>query len=203
MSAPFKGAVLNCKVCGSAFKVPPSRASTAETCSIKCASVVKSLRREKRVTIVCVNCGRGFESPACQAHRRTYCSHECKHESSRYRMALSARMSGRNNPMWIGGFVDHTDGYVYAYAPDHPFASNGYVLAHRMVMERWLRLSDPESGFLVKLGCGLYLSPEYVIHHRDENKRNNVIDNLECLTASEHTRLHSLARAQAAASVPP
>lgn len=29
------------------------------------------------------------------------------------------------------------------------------------------------------------------IHHRDEKKFNNVIDNLECLPKAEHTRLYS------------
>lgn len=29
------------------------------------------------------------------------------------------------------------------------------------------------------------------IHHKDQNKMNNNIDNLECLTKSEHTRLYS------------
>lgn len=31
----------------------------------------------------------------------------------------------------------------------------------------------------------------YDVHHRDENKLNNDIGNLECLPKSEHTRLYS------------
>lgn len=31
---------------------------------------------------------------------------------------------------------------------------------------------------------------EYVIHHKDENKKNNNIDNLEILTPEEHERKH-------------
>ena len=30
----------------------------------------------------------------------------------------------------------------------------------------------------------------YHIHHKDENKLNNSIDNLECISASEHAKLH-------------
>ncbi len=32
----------------------------------------------------------------------------------------------------------------------------------------------------------------YELHHKDENKLNNDVSNLELLTTSEHTRLHSL-----------
>lgn len=31
----------------------------------------------------------------------------------------------------------------------------------------------------------------YHIHHKDENKDNNEIENLDCITSSEHERLHS------------
>ena len=30
----------------------------------------------------------------------------------------------------------------------------------------------------------------YVVHHKDENKKNNNIDNLEIMTRSEHTKMH-------------
>ena len=32
---------------------------------------------------------------------------------------------------------------------------------------------------------------DWDIHHKDEVKSNNTIDNLECLSKSEHTRLYS------------
>lgn len=194
MPAKFRGATLSCKICGSAFRVPPSRSSTAEFCSIKCASIAKAERRQKRASICCANCGKSFDVPISHVDRRVYCSHKCKHESAVYLSAQSASRTGDKNPMWRGGYVDHTDGYIYAAAPNHPFASNGYVLAHRLIMERWLRASDPASRFLIRLGNVLYLSPEFIVHHRDESKRNNVISNFECLTPAEHTRLHSLAR---------
>lgn len=93
--------------------------------------------------------------------------------------------------MWKGGKTDHSGGWVYEHAPDHPFASNGYVFEHRLVMERWLRENDPESPFLIPLGNQLYLSPDFVVHHCDENKRNNAISNLQCLTNSEHMSVHN------------
>jgi hypothetical protein len=84
----------------------------------------------------------------------------------------------------------HSDGYVYENCPDHPFASNGYIFQHRLVMERWLRENQPKSPFLIRLGDSLYLSPDYIVHHDDENRKRNEVGNLRCLTIAEHNRLH-------------
>lgn len=69
------------------------------------------------------------------------------------------------------------DGYVLIYVKDHPHSGNGYVLEHRYVMEQKL---------------GRYLEPFETVHHKDHNKQNNNIDNLELLSNSEHAKLHGL-----------
>lgn len=67
--------------------------------------------------------------------------------------------------------------YLYALVPDHPNATkNGYVLMHRVVMENHL---------------GRLLSANEVVHHKDHNKKNNDIENLEVLDALEHSKLHA------------
>lgn len=115
--------------------------------------------------------------------------------SETYRAAKKADRVAEKNPMWKGGETAHSQGYVYKRAPHHPFASSGYVFEHRLVMEDWLRENAPGSHFLVKLGNNFYLSPEFVVHHVDEDKANNAPGNLRCLTPQEHMRLHSLDRA--------
>ncbi len=67
--------------------------------------------------------------------------------------------------------------YVYALVPDHPNATkSGYVLMHRVVMENHLnRLLDKDE----------------IIHHKDENKKNNDISNLEITDIASHARLHN------------
>lgn len=80
-------------------------------------------------------------------------------------------------------------------AANHPFASHGaYVLEHRLVMENWLRVNVTESPYLIVVEGEKYLSPEIVVHHKDHDKTNNKIENLECMTQSEHAAHHHAER---------
>ena len=54
-------------------------------------------------------------------------------------------------------------------------AGKGRMLEHRLVMERHI---------------GRKLTSTECVHHKDENKTNNSIDNLEILSRSEHKKLH-------------
>jgi hypothetical protein len=68
-------------------------------------------------------------------------------------------------------------GYMMIRMPQHPFATNGYVREHRLVMEKFI---------------GRYLDPRELVHHIDGNKKNNSIDNLKIVSMSEHRRIHNL-----------
>lgn len=75
------------------------------------------------------------------------------------------------------GYVITDNGYKMLLAKQHPSAdSKGYVREHVLVMEAHL---------------GRYLAPEECVHHKDRNKLNNAIDNLELMTRSEHAALHA------------
>ena len=64
------------------------------------------------------------------------------------------------------------NGYIYKYAPDHPFAQHhGYVMEHRLVMEKHL---------------GRYLQPNEFIDHKDRVVSNNQLENLRLCTLSQN-----------------
>lgn len=72
--------------------------------------------------------------------------------------------AGSRNPNWRGGKPEIENGYVKIYAPDHPHAHAGRVFEHRLVMEKSL---------------GRYLLPNEVVHHKNKNKSDNRLKNLE------------------------
>lgn len=189
--AKFRGAVISCVVCGTEFRVPPSRAAVAKACSHECAVKVRAKSIERKVELLCNGCGEPFEVPRCHASRRSFCSRACMEASPSIRDLKASRI-GTQNPSWKGGRSVRSDRYIYATGREHPFAAaNGMVLEHRLVMERWLRENEPDHPALVSIDGQLYLSPEYEVHHRDLSRSNNAIDNLQCLTKAEHRAVHT------------
>lgn len=70
-------------------------------------------------------------------------------------------------------------GRIGVYAPEHPRANgSGYVLRARWVMEQHL---------------GRVLSSSEEVHHRNKNKTDDRIENLEVLSTTDHARLHAAA----------
>ena len=74
------------------------------------------------------------------------------------------QLSGINNPAWKGGKRMHSDGYVLIYKPNHPFcAKDNYVFEHRLIIEQYLKR---------------FLKSNEVVHHINEIRTNNQIENL-------------------------
>lgn len=88
---------------------------------------------------------------------------------------MSYDKHGKNNPRWKGGRRIRSDGYVICYAPGHPYACRDFVLEHRLVMEA---------------AIGRYLEPHELVHHKNEVKHDNRIENLELTSHAEHARHH-------------
>jgi len=86
---------------------------------------------------------------------------------------------GENHPAWKGGQRIDKDGYIRTYCPDHPWPRrSGYVHEHVRLME---------------LHIGRRIRRGEVVHHRNEKKQDNRLENLELKTASRHSSDHRAA----------
>lgn len=82
--------------------------------------------------------------------------------------------------MWNIKKIISKGDYLYALVPNHPNCTkNGYVLLHRVIMENHI---------------GRLLNANEVVHHKNHNKKDNDITNLEILTNKEHVQLHGKKR---------
>ena len=98
-------------------------------------------------------------------------------------------LSGKNNPMygvhkfgkdsphWQGGEIRNSQGYVFINLLNHPFKDyKGYVRRSRLTMEKKL---------------GRYLTKKEVVHHINEIKDDDRIENLMVfINNSAHMRFH-------------
>lgn len=105
--------------------------------------------------------------------------------------------TGNKNSNWRGGIRQLSSGYKWVYAPEHPFCSKGkkfvgYVLEHRLKVEKLLIDLSPKSEFLIEISGKKYLSPNVIIHHKNRERWNNNIENLEIISSqSEHLAGHN------------
>jgi hypothetical protein len=87
---------------------------------------------------------------------------------------------GAANGRWNEGRMLSSHGYVLVrVGAGHPLAfGNGYAYEHDIV---WVAANGP-------------LGPGELVHHKNEDKTDNRLENLERLTASEHGRHHAMTR---------
>lgn len=82
---------------------------------------------------------------------------------------------GEGSPNFRGGKYIDDKGYVRVLKPDHPKNIRGYTYEHRLVMEEYL---------------GRYLEPWETVHHINEIKIDNRLDNLFLCSHKEHSAIH-------------
>lgn len=88
---------------------------------------------------------------------------------------------GASHPRWSEDHIISEHGYLKVrVGKDHPLADpNGYAYEHLGV---WAAAGRPLPG------------PDELLHHRDEDKTNNRLGNLELITRSEHAAHHNADR---------
>lgn len=162
--------------CGQPFEayIKSKGVHCSHECGRKTAGDKQRGKYRNSVERHCANCGISFYAPVSEVEKgkarghetAKYCSKKCQF----------AAYKGEGNPKWRGGRYKTAQGHVLVYCPDHPNQVKGMVMEHRLVMEAHI---------------GRYLTREEVVHHINEIKDDNRIENLQlCANASEHRKAH-------------
>lgn len=147
---------------------------------------------------ICVVCGKSIyikPSRIKKVKNGVTCSLECDRKRR-----CNGMFKGENNSQYgLRGKLNasfksekriNNAGYVTVSVPDHPFCNSDFrVLEHRLVVEKNAELFD--SKYFVSIEGKKYLKPEVEVHHKNEIRNDNRIENLMPLSKSEHTKLHN------------
>lgn len=165
-----------CLVCKKEFNT-----YVGKVCSRDCYSKYRSLFYKGNKHSMWID-GRSSEKKICPICRKNFkanrkqkcCSPKCM---GKY-YTKNGSKSGINNGMYKGGRIER-NGYVFILKPEHPNAYKRYVQEHHLKMEKKI---------------GRYLKPNEIVHHINEIKNDNRIENLQLMTRNEHDRLHCIER---------
>lgn len=182
-----------CIVCGKTeYKYNNSYGSNF--CSWACYEKNKQFTTKPNCS--CVVCGKEFYLKPSRLKRvatGVVCSAKCKNELSRINMIGSNNhqfgIKGDKNASFKGIEILDQFGYIRIYIPDHPKSDkDGRYYKHVYVVEQSTEFDDK---YFDIINGWRVLKPNYIVHHKDENKTNNEANNLQPLTRSEHTTIHN------------
>jgi dUTP pyrophosphatase len=186
-----------CKNCKKDIHVKPSvlkKRPGRVTCSIECAEIVKNTSKGQKAE--CTYCKKViYKEPSVLKNNKTVCcSIECKNllqKSELFKLYHPHKYEkGEFNKKHISDFSVSAAGYLMVAAFQHPSRNgNNKMCFHRLVMEQYLKEIEDYDNLVYKDDF-LVLDPCLIVHHKDENKFNNCISNLQLMTNAEHTLHH-------------
>lgn len=184
-----------CSVCGKSDKlkiVPKSETAKGRISNKLYWSVEKLIREIPNYKVLCCDCymatvsNKNKYSPKCEVKHGTYTKYKkekcrCEVCVNYYKtvMVKEKRKPASIHPNEYNKTVElreNAGGYMYFLDFEHPLANSaGRVLLHRHMMS---------------VALGFWIPKDMHVHHKDYDKKNNSISNLELLSSSEHTARH-------------
>ena len=169
-----------CLHCNVLFTVPAYRNKTALYCSRQCLALAARVQ----LISTCQECGAAFTHIASRANKAKYCSSPCYHK------AMSRK-----------GTVEYTCVHCevkFLDAPSHKRKYCSKACVNKAAKKVWrpdfttVRKNMVKRDMLTACArCGYCVAPHILgVHHKDRNRRNNDLSNLEVLCPNCHSLEH-------------
>ena len=185
---------MKCEICEKEDYVIDTKKFPAKFCSYKCYEEWQKFNKPSNCE--CAVCGvKMYLKPSRlkRVKNDITCSMECanllKADYMKGEKNHQFGLKGELNSSYKGLETFHNN-YIYEYCPNHPKSGeDGRIRQHRLIIEKNYNLFDKNYFELVD---NFYVLKEiYDIHHINEVKTDNRLENLQILTRSEHTSLHN------------
>lgn len=175
--------MLRCKQCAKSVRIPRHRWESFRFCSRQCNWQWHT--ENDRISINCHVCGIQFSAVRSRREAK-YCSRKCYGKSLHHRGSVDRQCVNCAT--------------IFRTAPSkirHRFCSRNCVWEYRRA--RWTMGSGHQiRKFMLARGliercnrCGYKEEPRILgVHHKDRNRKNNVIENLEVLCPNCHSLEH-------------
>ena len=190
---------IECIICGKKDYPVDTKKFPKDFCSYKCYEEWQKWHKEPNCE--CAVCHRKMYLKPSRLKRvinGITCSKECanilKSEYMKGKNNHQYGLVGDKNTSFKGNEIISEFGYILEYCPDHPFphdksVKGTRVFQHRLIIERNYQNFNPE--YFIEINGKFYLKPEYSVHHINEIKTDNRLENLQIITRSEHTSIHN------------
>lgn len=186
---------MKCEICEKENYVVDTKKFPARFCSYKCYEEWQKFNKPPNCQ--CTICGIKMYLKSSRLKRvknDITCSIECASKLKSNYMSGEGNhqfgLKGEFNSSYKGSEILNHD-YIYEYCPNNPKCNiNGRIRQHRLIVEKNYHLFNNEYFELID---NFYvLKDNYDVHHINEIKSDNRLENLQILTRSEHTTLHNI-----------
>jgi len=151
-------------------------------------------------TKICLVCGKEFKKNVDYSYKTwgsiKYCSRKCMGIAMKTRVEIKCDYCGKKYEETLSKIKINKDNNWKNYCSDEckwkarqigsGLTTDGYV---------WIIISNNRKQiklhrYLMEIKLRRKISLDEIVHHKDHNKLNNDINNLEIVTRSEHNKIH-------------
>lgn len=140
---------------------------------------------------ICEYCGKPFFAYPYRQQEAKYCSRNCYHKATRKTYHVICKYCGREREVTPKEKDRQFCNLVcaHAYKREQPRTPTKNRQGYEMV---WFTDGSGEKyhRFLMEQQLGRKLKSDEIVHHKDGDRSNNDLDNLEIMSWGEHSALH-------------